>query len=225
MKFACESTHKETHKDILQYRFRGTVTFCVKYRGTVTFCVGVEMKTLPVNVIVCLHMHNSNRKIGNRTLLHLQETVTKNTENPETRESKSRLKDYRGGLDRSGEGLLFIIHRTSTTNHGPPAYTHPLRIHIVLAYTHTQTGAYTHPMWMLHCVLANTHTHTDRSRMHPLRIRTRSRIRTYRSRIRTYPRIRTLRTLRCVFARVHLRFPASLAVRVARTGGVARTGA
>ena len=65
MKFACESTHKETHKDILQYRFRGTVTFCVKYRGTVTFCVGVEMKTLPVNVIVCLHMHNSNRKIGN----------------------------------------------------------------------------------------------------------------------------------------------------------------
>ena len=103
------------------------------------------------------------------------------------------IQDYRGGLDRSGEGLLFIIHRTSTTNHGPPAYTHPLRIHIVLAYTHTLTGAYTHPMWMLHCVLANTHTHTDRSRMHPLRIRTRSRIRTYRSRIRTYPRIRTRR--------------------------------
>ena len=50
------------------------------------------------------------------------------------------------------EGLLFIINRTSTTNHGPPAYTHPgvcaaYTLIIVLAYTrtHLRPGS-THPI-------------------------------------------------------------------------------
>ena len=191
-----------------------------------------------------------------------QETVTKNTENPECPRHGPRafsIHRIRSRRINGQEGLLFIINRTSTTNHGPPAYTHPgvcaaYTLIIVLAYTrtHLRPGS-THPIryvrMLQHCVLAYTHrTHRSRIRtsprirtlgcvhppavyMHPpprvcvnaqarrrVRIRTRSRIRTNRSRIRTYSRIRTLRTLRCVFACVHLRFLASLAVRVARTG-------
>ena len=80
----------------------------------------------------------------------------------------------------------FIVHRRQTTVHllirTRCVYTLYSRIRTPkLVLIRTRCGCY--------IVYSRIRTPTDRSRMHPLRIRTRSRIRTYRSRIRTYTRV------------------------------------